>query len=128
MTIDGQSSYVVGLNQIGLKRAGYDIRTIARLKEAYRVIYRSGLAWKDVLENSAGNSPRPPRRSSCRFSQRPSGASSPSGGCRPGPRSASMRRKSRSPKPVAQGGVRLFLRVLALAHDLVEFLVVAGIA
>jgi UDP-N-acetylglucosamine acyltransferase len=50
VTIDGQSSYVVGLNQIGLKRAGYDIRAIARLKEAYRVIYRSGLMWKEVLE------------------------------------------------------------------------------
>ena len=24
VTIDGQSSYVVGLNQVGLKRAGYD--------------------------------------------------------------------------------------------------------
>jgi UDP-N-acetylglucosamine acyltransferase len=50
VTIDGQSSYVVGLNQVGLKRAGYDSRAIARLKEAYRVIYRSGLMWKDVLE------------------------------------------------------------------------------
>jgi UDP-N-acetylglucosamine acyltransferase len=50
VTIDGQSSYVVGLNQIGLKRAGYDTQAVARLKEAYRVIYRSGLAWKDVLE------------------------------------------------------------------------------
>jgi UDP-N-acetylglucosamine acyltransferase len=50
VTIDGQSSYVVGLNQIGLKRAGYDMRAIARLKEAYRIIYRSGLMWKEVLE------------------------------------------------------------------------------
>jgi len=50
VTIDGQSSFVVGVNQVGLKRAGYDTRTIARLKEAYRVIYRSGLVWKEVLE------------------------------------------------------------------------------
>ena len=49
VTIDGQSSYVVGLNQIGLKRAGYDAKSIARLKEAYRVIYRSGLMWKEIL-------------------------------------------------------------------------------
>jgi UDP-N-acetylglucosamine acyltransferase len=49
VTIDGQSSYVVGLNQIGLRRAGYDARSIARLKEAYRVIYRSGLLWKEIL-------------------------------------------------------------------------------
>jgi UDP-N-acetylglucosamine acyltransferase len=49
VTIDGQSSYVVGLNQVGLKRAGYDAKSIARLKEAYRVIYRSGLIWKEIL-------------------------------------------------------------------------------
>jgi UDP-N-acetylglucosamine acyltransferase len=49
VTIDGQSSYVVGLNQVGLKRAGYDAKAIARLKEAYRLIYRSGLMWKEIL-------------------------------------------------------------------------------
>jgi UDP-N-acetylglucosamine acyltransferase len=49
VTIDGQSGYVVGLNQIGLKRAGHDAQAIAQLKEAYRVIYRKGLVWKDVL-------------------------------------------------------------------------------
>jgi UDP-N-acetylglucosamine acyltransferase len=49
VTIDGQSSYVVGLNQIGLKRAGHDSKSIARLKEAYRLIYRSGLVWKEIL-------------------------------------------------------------------------------
>ncbi len=49
VTIDGQSSYVVGLNQVGLKRAGHDAKSIARLKEAYRVIYRSGLMWKEIL-------------------------------------------------------------------------------
>ena len=49
VTIDGQSSYVVGLNQVGLRRAGFDAQSIVRLKEAYRVIYRSGLVWKDIL-------------------------------------------------------------------------------
>ena len=49
VTIDGQSSYVVGLNQVGLKRAGHDAKSIVRLKEAYRVIYRSGLMWKEIL-------------------------------------------------------------------------------
>ncbi len=44
------SSYVVGLNQIGLRRAGFSTEAIAELKQAYRVIYRSGLAWKDILE------------------------------------------------------------------------------
>ncbi|MEI8373592.1 MAG: acyl-ACP--UDP-N-acetylglucosamine O-acyltransferase [Planctomycetota bacterium] len=49
VTIDGQSGYVVGLNQVGLKRAGHDPKSIARLKDAYRVIYRSGLMWKEIL-------------------------------------------------------------------------------
>jgi UDP-N-acetylglucosamine acyltransferase len=50
VTIDGQSSYVVGLNQVGLKRAGYDQKTIACLKAAYRLIYRSGMMWADMLD------------------------------------------------------------------------------
>jgi UDP-N-acetylglucosamine acyltransferase len=49
VTVDGQSSYVVGLNQIGLRRAGYDPRSILQLKEAYRIIYRSGLLWAEIL-------------------------------------------------------------------------------
>jgi UDP-N-acetylglucosamine acyltransferase len=57
VTIDGQSSYVVGLNQIGLKRAGYDVKAIAHLKEAYRVIYRSGLVWKEILAQLAKEFP-----------------------------------------------------------------------
>jgi UDP-N-acetylglucosamine acyltransferase len=50
VTVDGLSSYVVGLNTIGLRRAGHDSQTIARLKAAYRVIYRSGLPWAEILE------------------------------------------------------------------------------
>jgi len=49
VTVDGLSSLVVGLNQIGLRRAGNSIEVIRRLKEAYRVVYRSGLAWNDIL-------------------------------------------------------------------------------
>ena len=50
VTVDGLSSLVVGLNQIGLRRAGYDPAKIQQLKAAYRVIYRSGLMWKEILE------------------------------------------------------------------------------
>jgi len=49
VTVDGLSSYVVGLNQIGLRRAGYSAAEVRRLKEAYRVIYRSGLTWNELL-------------------------------------------------------------------------------
>ena len=50
VTLDGLSSLVVGLNQIGLRRAGYDAAAIQQLKAAYRVIYRSGLTWGEVLQ------------------------------------------------------------------------------
>jgi UDP-N-acetylglucosamine acyltransferase len=50
VTIDGGSSYVVGLNQIGLRRAGVSPEEIAQLKAAYRVIYRSGLVWAEILQ------------------------------------------------------------------------------
>ena len=41
---------VVGLNKVGLRRNGYKTDEILQLKEAYRVIYRQGLRWKEVLE------------------------------------------------------------------------------
>ncbi|HYW78692.1 MAG TPA: hypothetical protein VE890_03910, partial [Thermoguttaceae bacterium] len=49
VTVDGLSSLVVGLNKIGLRRAGFDQREIRQLKDAYRVIYRSGLLWDEML-------------------------------------------------------------------------------
>ncbi len=49
VTVDGLSSFVVGLNQIGLRRAGFSLEDIRRLKEAYRVIYRSQLTWNEIL-------------------------------------------------------------------------------
>jgi len=50
VTVDGLSSLVVGLNKIGLRRAGYDQAAIQEIMAAYRVIYRSGLRWVDILE------------------------------------------------------------------------------
>ena len=50
VTIDGLSSFVVGLNKVGLRRAGYSQAAIQELMAAYRVIYRSGLRWVDILE------------------------------------------------------------------------------
>ncbi|KKK51298.1 hypothetical protein LCGC14_3116340, partial [marine sediment metagenome] len=49
VTIDGLSSLVVGLNQVGLRRAGFDQQQVRQLKAAYRVTYRSGLPWKETL-------------------------------------------------------------------------------
>ena len=50
VTIDGLSSLVVGLNQVGLRRAGHQHETVAKLKAAYRVVYRSGLSWNEILD------------------------------------------------------------------------------
>ena len=50
VTVDGQSSLIVGLNKIGLKRAGFSDTEMKELKEAYRIIYRSGARWAEVLE------------------------------------------------------------------------------
>jgi UDP-N-acetylglucosamine acyltransferase len=50
VTVDGLSSLVVGLNTIGLRRSGMSSSDIRTLKEAYRVIYRSGLPWNDILQ------------------------------------------------------------------------------
>ena len=49
VTLDGLSSHVVGLNSIGLRRAGYTADEITQLKRAYRIIYRSGLSWNEIL-------------------------------------------------------------------------------
>lgn len=50
VTVDGASGFVVGLNLIGLRRNGFSAEQINELKGAYRVIYRSGLRWTEVLE------------------------------------------------------------------------------
>lgn len=49
VTIDGDTTYVVGLNLVGLRRAGFSTDEIRQLKAAYRLVYRSGLPWKDML-------------------------------------------------------------------------------
>lgn len=50
MLLDGQSGCIVGLNIVGLRRSGHTAEDIASLKAAYRLVYRRGLPWKDVLE------------------------------------------------------------------------------
>jgi UDP-N-acetylglucosamine acyltransferase len=47
--VDGISNYIVGLNVIGLRRAGFTRDEIKELKAAYQLIYRSGLLWNDML-------------------------------------------------------------------------------
>jgi len=52
---DGPGSMIVGLNRIGLRRAGFDRHDIMQLKAAYRLIYRKGLTFEamvDALEDN----------------------------------------------------------------------------
>jgi len=46
---DGATALVVGLNTVGLRRAGLDRQQILNLKAAYRLIYRKGLTFRDTL-------------------------------------------------------------------------------
>lgn len=48
VTLD-HDSQVCGLNLVGLRRAGYTTEQITELKKAYRILYRSGLKWTEVL-------------------------------------------------------------------------------
>jgi UDP-N-acetylglucosamine acyltransferase len=50
LMLDGDTAMVVGLNKVGLHRAGFDSRDIVQLKAAYRAIYRSGLMWQEMLD------------------------------------------------------------------------------
>ena len=60
VTVDGLSSLVVGLNKIGLRRAGYNQAAIQEIMAAYRTIYRSGLRWAEVLEQLRTHFPSGP--------------------------------------------------------------------
>ncbi|MEX0676654.1 MAG: acyl-ACP--UDP-N-acetylglucosamine O-acyltransferase [Pirellulales bacterium] len=48
--VDGHSGLIVGLNLVGLRRNGFGAEEVAQLKAAYRLIYRRGLRWVEVLE------------------------------------------------------------------------------
>jgi UDP-N-acetylglucosamine acyltransferase len=49
MMVDGNSGYIVGLNLVGLRRNGFVSEEVVELKQAYRLIYRGGLKWNEVL-------------------------------------------------------------------------------
>jgi UDP-N-acetylglucosamine acyltransferase len=48
-TVDGSPARAVGVNVVGLKRAGVDVREVAALKQAYRLLYRSKLPRQQAL-------------------------------------------------------------------------------
>ena len=53
MTVSGNPAHAVGLNSEGMKRRGYSKDTMQAIKQAHKVVYRSGLSTKDALEQLA---------------------------------------------------------------------------
>ena len=45
----GHDARPVGVNVVGLKRAGFSLAQVTQIKKAYRVLYRSGLALEAAL-------------------------------------------------------------------------------
>jgi UDP-N-acetylglucosamine acyltransferase len=54
---NGQRAVIVGLNLVGLKRNGFSAEQRARIKAAYRLIFRSGLKVADGLAEAARRYP-----------------------------------------------------------------------
>jgi UDP-N-acetylglucosamine acyltransferase len=48
----GNRAQLYGLNLIGLKRKGFTDQTIATLKKAYRIIFRSGLTQEEAIQKT----------------------------------------------------------------------------
>lgn len=68
----------VGINLVGLKRAGFDASEISALKTAYRLLYRSGLKLSDALDRIDKECPSSQTRHLVEFVR-----SSERGVCRP---------------------------------------------
>ena len=50
VTVDGLTSQVVGLNKIGLRRAGFSVEEIKTINKAYHLLYGSGLPWREIIK------------------------------------------------------------------------------
>lgn len=50
MTVGGRPGVVVGINTVGLRRSGMGVETREEIKQAYKLLYRSGLNVGQALE------------------------------------------------------------------------------
>lgn len=67
MMVDGISGCIVGLNTVGLRRSGHTTAEINELKAAYRIIYRHGLSWRDVIKTLRDEFPSGPASNLAEF-------------------------------------------------------------
>jgi UDP-N-acetylglucosamine acyltransferase len=49
VTVQGDRAEVAGLNTVGLTRAGFDEHQLARVKSAYKILYRSKLGLREAV-------------------------------------------------------------------------------
>lgn len=61
-----------GINVVGLRRAGFSAEDRAAIKEAYRVLYRSGLPFREAVERLRATATREPIRRLVEFLSEPS--------------------------------------------------------
>jgi UDP-N-acetylglucosamine acyltransferase len=62
VTVDGASTCLVGLNSIGLRRAGFPTTDLRVLKEAYRLAFRSGLPFEEKIQQLRLHYPQEPTK------------------------------------------------------------------
>ena len=63
---DGETAMIVGLNKIGLKRSGMTEEEILEIKRAYRMAYRAGLTFQQMIAALEGEFKLPP---ACEFAE-----------------------------------------------------------
>ncbi|WPL16655.1 Acyl-[acyl-carrier-protein]--UDP-N-acetylglucosamine O-acyltransferase [Thiorhodovibrio winogradskyi] len=56
---NGQRARILGLNTVGLRRAGFDPGARSRIKAVYRLLFRSGLRLSAAMEQAAADFPGP---------------------------------------------------------------------
>ena len=69
--IDGNPARCRGINTVGLRRAGFSPQTIAEIKAAHRLLYRSSLARADALHAMREQLFSPQARELIRFLEQP---------------------------------------------------------
>ncbi|HYO25337.1 MAG TPA: acyl-ACP--UDP-N-acetylglucosamine O-acyltransferase [Lacipirellulaceae bacterium] len=63
---DGETAMIVGLNKVGLKRSGMTEEEILEIKRAYRMVYRAGLPFQQMIAALEGEFKTAP---ACEFAE-----------------------------------------------------------
>lgn len=66
---DGHRARIVGLNVVGLRRAGFTQEQRNRIKSVYRLLFRSGLRLTEAMTRAAAEYPGPETDQICQFIQ-----------------------------------------------------------